>query len=78
MIGLTANLIDAVFLVMGKTGKFLNARGNRYCFLIDLVVLTYWFYIDLDRGLYSQAIGVFASAGIAIYGWFKWGQRKPA
>lgn len=42
LFGLTANLIDACFLIFGKTGKFLNARGNRIFFLIDLICLCYW------------------------------------
>ena len=74
--GLTANIIDACFLVMGKTGKFLNARGNRICFLIDMVCLVYWFYMDIERGLYSQAASVTVSFGLCIYGFINWGKRN--
>lgn len=77
MIGLTANIIDAVFLILGKTGKFLNARGNRVCFIIDAICISYWFFVDIDRGLYSQAASVIISAGIAMYGWRKWGEKPP-
>lgn len=77
MIGLTANIIDAVFLMMGKTSKFMNARGNRWCFALDGVCIIYWFFIDLDRGLYSQAASVFVSAGISIYGWHRWSKHPP-
>lgn len=74
---LTSNLIDAVFLLLGKGGKFLNARGNRICFLIDLFCLTYWFYIDLHRELYAQAVSVLVSAAIAVYGYRRWGRKPP-
>lgn len=74
--GLTANLIDACMLIFGKTGKILNARGNRICFLIDLACLSYWFYMDLNRGLYSQGISCLVSMGIAMYGYYNWGKRE--
>jgi nicotinamide riboside transporter PnuC len=74
LFGLTANLIDLCFLSLGKTGKFLNARGIRICFLIDLICLTYWMYIDIQRGLYSQGISCMVSMGICIYGFIRWGK----
>lgn len=74
--GMIANIVDACFIILGKTGKILNARGNRICFLLDMTCLTYWFYMDIERGLYSQAIGVFVSLGIAIYGFRNWGKMN--
>ena len=76
LFGLTANLIDAAFLVMGKGGKILNARGNRICFLIDIACLSYWIYMDIARGLYSQAISACVSICICIYGFRRWGKRE--
>lgn len=75
--GLAANIVDACFLILGKGGKILNARGNRVCFLIDLTCLSYWMYMDINRGLYSQAVGIIFSASISIYGYIKWGKKKP-
>jgi nicotinamide riboside transporter PnuC len=74
--GLLANLIDAGMLCFGKVGKFLNARGNRYCFVIDVICLSYWFYMNLNRGLYSQGASAIVSIAICIYGWIKWGRRN--
>ena len=74
--GLFANLIDMCFLVFGKTGKILNARRNRFCFIIELFCLSYWFFMDLNRGLISQGIGCLFSMMIAIYGFFNWGKNK--
>jgi hypothetical protein len=76
LFGITANIIDACFLIFGKTGKFLNARGNRICFLIDICCLSYWFFMDIQRGLYSQGVSCIISIMIAIYGFIKWGQKK--
>ena len=72
-----ANIIDAFVLIFGKTGKFLNARGNRICFLIELCCLSYWMIVDIQRGLFSQAISCCVSMGISIYGYINWGKKKP-
>jgi nicotinamide riboside transporter PnuC len=77
LFGLTANLIDATMLLFGKTGKFLNARGIRACFLIEIVCLSYWFYMDIQRGLYSQGISCLVSICICIYGYRRWGKNPP-
>lgn len=74
--GWTANIIDALFLILGKSGKFLNARGNRICFIIEIFCLIYWFYMNCNRGLVSQASSCIVSIGIAVYGYYKWGQKK--
>jgi nicotinamide riboside transporter PnuC len=73
---MTANIIDACFLILGKGGKILNARGNRICFLIDITCLIYWCYMDIQRGLYSQGISCVVSASIAIYGFIRWGKMQ--
>ncbi len=77
LFGLTANLIDASFLILGKGGKFLNARGNRICFLIDLICLSYWMVMDIQRGLYSQGISCTISMSLCIYGFIRWGKKPP-
>ncbi len=74
--GLTANIIDACMLLFGKGGKFLNARGNRICFLIDICCLTYWFFMDINRGLYSQGFSCIISICICIYGFINWGKKS--
>lgn len=75
--GLTANLVDAAFLVLGKTGKFLNARGNRICFICDSICLSYWFVMDIERGLYSQAVSVVVSLCLCFYGFRRWKKNPP-
>ena len=78
LFGLTANIIDALMLVLGKGGKFLNARGNRICFLIDIACLSYWFFMDISRGLYSQGISCIVSIIICGYGFYNWGKKMKA
>lgn len=73
--GVTANIIDASLLIFGKSGKFLNARGNRICFIIDIICLSYWCYMDIQRGLYSQGISCLVSITICIYGFINWGKK---
>ena len=77
LFGFTANLIDACFLIFGKTGKFLNARGIRICFVIDFICLSYWMYMDIQRGLISQGISCLISMVICIYGFRRWGKKSP-
>jgi len=71
---LTANLIDAAFLILGKGGKLLNARRNRWCFVCDIVCLSYWFYMNINRGLYAQAGSCIVSTCLCIYGFYNWGR----
>ena len=66
LFGITANLIDAGMLCLGKSAKYLNARKVRFCFILETVCLSYWFYIDLERGLISQAISCIVSISICI------------
>jgi hypothetical protein len=75
LFGLAANILDASFLCLGKTGKFLNARKNRACFIIDIICLCYWCQMDIQRGLYSQGVSCIVSIGIAIYGFRNWGKK---
>ena len=75
--GLVANLIDACFMVVGKTGKVLHARGNRICFLLDICCLSYWIYIDVQRCLYSQALSAVISMALGVYGFRRWGRNAP-
>ena len=76
LFGLTANLIDACFLILGKGGKILNARRNRMCFMCDIVCLSYWFYMDMQRGLYAQAVSCIISIMICGYGFRNWGKKE--
>jgi len=74
LFGLTANLIDAGMLIFGKTGKILNARRNRYCFIIDIICLCYWIYMNVRRGLFSQVISAVVSIMIYSYAFYNWGK----
>lgn len=73
--GMTANIIDACMLLCGKGSKFLNAKGNRICFIIDIFLLSYWFFMDINRGLYSQGVSCIISICICIYGFRNWGKK---
>lgn len=68
--------IDMIFILLGKTGKIFNAKGLKICFIIDSICLVYWFYIDIDRQLYSQALNALMSLCINVYGWRQWTKKK--
>lgn len=75
-IGWLAEAIDLIFIILGKSGKVLNARGLKICFLIDSICLLYWLYVDIERQLYAQAASVFVGLIINIYGWIHWSKNK--
>lgn len=75
-IGWAAEAIDLFFIILGKSGKVLNARGLKICFIIDSFCLAYWFYVDIERQLYSQAGSVFIGLLINLYGYKNWKKRK--
>lgn len=75
-IGWLAEFIDLVFILLGKGGKILNAKGLKICFIIDSVCLAYWFWVDIDRCLYAQAGSVFIGFVINIYGYYNWRKNK--
>jgi nicotinamide riboside transporter PnuC len=76
LFGFAANFFDACVLIFGKSGKILNARGNRICFLIELCCLSYWCFMDINRGLYSQGVSCIFSMMICIYGFRRWGKKN--
>ena len=69
-------LTDLVFSLLGKVGRFLNAKGKRVCFIIWIVCLSYWTVRNYYLGLKVQTIGTFISAMINLYGFFSWGKDK--
>lgn len=73
--GFAANLVDAFMLFIGKGGKILNAKKIRWCFVVDIFCLLYWFYMDLSRGLYSQGFSCIVSIMIAVYGFINWSRK---
>ena len=75
-IGWIAEAIDLFFIVLGKGGKVLNARGLKICFVIDTVCLIYWLYIDIERQLYAQAASVSVGIAINIYGYRNWAKKR--
>lgn len=72
----TQELADTAVIILGKYAAWLNARVNKYCFIIGSIVLVYWFIIDIYRDLYAQAASCFISWVINIYGWYKWTQKE--
>lgn len=74
--GWLAEAIDLTFILLGKTGKVLNARGLKICFVIDSVCLLYWLYVDIERQLYAQAASVLVGIIINVYGWITWTRKK--
>ncbi len=72
---LLGEILDTCASLLGKYGRWLNARAVRSCFIIWGVVAAYWVIRDLQLHLYSQAFFCAVSIGIDIYGWFRWKKK---
>lgn len=68
-------LTDLVFTLLGKVGRFLNAKGKRVCFLIWGFCLLYWTARNVQLGLFVQTIGCITSLAMHVYGWFEWKKK---
>lgn len=68
----TAEILDTIISLSGKYGRWLNARGNRVCFIIWTMCTVYWAIRDFKLGLYSQSIFCIFSIALNIYGYFNW------
>jgi len=65
-------LTDLVFVILGKLGSWLNAKGRRVCFVVWAAVLLYWGARNIQLGLMVQTGGCLVSLGIHLYGYLNW------
>lgn len=69
-------LFDTLASLSGKYGRWLNARGKRFCFIIWSFCTIYWAARDFSLGLYSQAIFCVFSVAINVYGYINWKRNR--
>ncbi len=69
-------LTDLIFSILGKFGRFFNARGKRICFIIWIICLCYWTIRNYGLGLRVQMFSTFISMCLNIYGFKKWKQKE--
>ena len=68
-------ILDTIFSLLGKYGRWLNARARRGCFIIWSIVTLYWAYRDFTMGLYSQTFFCIFSCGLNVYGYYNWKKK---
>jgi len=68
-------ITDLIFTLLGKLGRFLNARGKRICFIIWTICLFYWSIRNYSLGLKVQMLGCIVSLGMHIYGFIIWRKK---
>ncbi len=71
-IDLFGEILDTLFSLLGKYGRWLNVKARRVCFIVWAVCAAYWTIRDIQLEVYSQAIFCVISIGIDIYGFFHW------
>lgn len=64
--------LDTIFSLSGKWGRWLNARGKKFCFIIWTICAIYWMGRDFYLGLYSQGFFCGFSIWLNLYGYFNW------
>jgi len=69
-------ITDLIFSIIGKAGRFLNARGKRVCFIVWIICLMYWTCRNYSLGLKVQTISTFISASLNVYGYITWGKKE--
>jgi nicotinamide riboside transporter PnuC len=73
---LIGEIFDTCASLLGKYGRWLNAKGRRICFIVWGVVALYWVVRDLELQLYSQAFFCLCSIALDIYGYLNWKKKK--
>ncbi len=74
-INLIGEILDTIFSLSGKYGRWLNTRKNRWCFVIWIFCCCYWIVRDVQLHLYSQALFCLPSIALHIYGWYYWDKK---
>lgn len=74
-INIIGELLDTIFSLTGKYGRWLNARGKRFCFILWSICCIYWISRDIHLHLYSQGFFCIFSLGLNIYGYFNWKKK---
>ena len=57
-------------------GTYLNAKQNRFGFIIWAVTNGVFVVYNLYLGVYAQALLFTVYFGLAIFGWVSWGKKK--
>ncbi len=65
-------IFDTIVSLSGKWGRWLNARGKGFSFLISAINCVYWMFRDFYIGFYSQGFFCFVSIGLHLYGYWYW------
>ena len=68
--------LDTAFSLLGKYGRWMNAKGKKVCFIIWNICVLYWIVRNMYIGLYSQAIFCLVSVFINTFGYFKWSEKE--
>ena len=69
-------ILDTIASLSGKYGRWLNARGKKFCFVIWSICTVYWAARDYSLGLYSQAAFCIFSVMLNVYGYINWKNNK--
>lgn len=74
-INLIGEILDTIFSLSGKVGRFLNARGKKVCWIIWTICAIYWAARNLQMELYSQSFFCCTSVFLNLYGLWSWKKK---
>lgn len=68
--------LDTAISLLGKYGRWLNAKAKKNCFIVWTACTIYWAIRDFNIGLYSQSIFCVFSIALNVYGYKNWGRKE--
>lgn len=73
------NLLEVsgwVLVALSIIGVVLNIYEKKVCFIIWTITNFCWMLIDFYEGIYSQGVLFFVYFVLAIWGYYKWTNKK--
>jgi len=69
-------VIEWLWAVLSITGAILNARKNKWGFMVWMVSNVGWIYTNVYYGLWAQIPVWIAFSVTSIYGWILWSREE--
>src|SRR4051812_41936572 len=70
------SLLEFTAVIISALGVWISTRRNMLCWPVGLVSVLLYGWIFWHAKLYSDMLLQFIFAGLQVYGWRRWSQRK--
>ncbi len=62
--------------VLSIIGAVLNIKKKRSSFAVYTVANIGWVIVDIERGIYAQAVLFVVFTALSTWGWIEWGKKQ--